>query len=324
MSRMLREAVQMIDAWTADIGQLTGVFWQWRSGTYRDEVLGWLRERMQSVMEMRAVVHQLSSILSASEVTELKVDQVFEHFHGINPLHSSLFSQPKWEAATSAFANTMEPIERIVARSLMTRFSSSGLKPRAPTRVLALLGLARRELVFRELAPARESLLGQLEHDLELLRSDFDSRSGGGGGRGNGGAARVGKNLPDSVENLVLARQVGDKVGDVLKTAQTLLHDLQGMERFERKANDLSQYMSDYQQQYFSDWVARVEDELKDESSGLALQLTGKLMDINQDDLSLQVNYSDKLIVFLREVRQPSALGFKMPGRRQVERRHCA
>ena len=68
VSRMLREAIQMVDAWSADIGQLTGVFWQWRSGTYRDEVLGWLRERMQSVMEMRAVVHQLSSILSAAEV----------------------------------------------------------------------------------------------------------------------------------------------------------------------------------------------------------------------------------------------------------------
>ena len=44
-------------------------------------------------------------------------------------------------------------------------------------------------------------LLGQLEHDLERLRDDFESRSGQSGGR----AQRVGKNLPDSVESLVLA-----------------------------------------------------------------------------------------------------------------------
>ena len=59
--------------------------------------------------------------------------------------------------------------------------------------------------------------------------------------------------------------------------------------------------------------LAQVEDDLKDESSGLAMQLTGKLMEVNQEDLSLQVNYSDRLVLFLREVRQLSALGFKIP-----------
>ena len=104
---MLREAVQLIDQWTADTAQLTGVFWQWRSGPFRDEVLGWLRDRISHVLETRSVVHQLSSILTPAEVTELKVDSVFEHFEGINPLHSSNFSQPRWEAATAAFTQVM-------------------------------------------------------------------------------------------------------------------------------------------------------------------------------------------------------------------------
>ncbi len=56
-----------------------------------------------------------------------------------------------------------------------------------------------------------------------------------------------------------------------------------------------------------------VEDGLQDESSGLAMQLTGKLMEVNKADLSLQVNYSDRLVAFLREVRQLAALGFVMP-----------
>ena len=105
--------------------------------------------------------------------------------------------------------------------------------------------LARRELVFRELAPARESLLGQLEHDLERLRDEFETRSAQ---QGKGG--RIGKNLPDSVEHLVLARQVADKVSEVLSAAKLMLHDLQGMARFESKASELHGYMNDYQQQY--------------------------------------------------------------------------
>ena len=284
---MLREAVQLIDQWTADTAQLTGVFWQWKSGPFRDEVLGWLRDRISHVLEMRSVVHQLSSILTPAEVTELKVDSVFEHFEGINPLHSSNFSQPRWEAATAAFTQVMVPIERIVARTIATRFASSGLKGHALLReFMRYRELVRRDLVFKELAPARESLLGQLEHDLEMLRDDFETRSGQAGGKGQ----RVGKNLPDSVEHLVLARQVADKVGEVLAASRLMLNDLQGIARFEDKANELQQYMGDYQQQYFSEWVQRVETDLKDESSGLALQLTGKLMEINQEDLSLQVS----------------------------------
>ena len=36
-------------------------------------------------------------------------------------------------------------------------------------------------------------------------------------------------------------------------------------------------------------------------------------MEVNPQDLSLQVNYSDRLVLFLREFRQLTALGFQMP-----------
>ena len=314
VSKTLRDACLMLESWAADVAQLTGVFWPsmgaWKSGTFKDEVISWLRTRMSDVLEMRAVVHQLSSLLPQAELQELKVDRVFDFFSQLNALHSSLFAQPAWEAATASFREVMTPIEQRVARTLSKRFSSSGLKGHALLReFMRFRELATRESVFRDLAPARESLLGQLEHDLEVLREDFEVRSG----QANGKGQRVGKNLPAAVEQIVLARQVADKGGEALQSAKVMLSDLQGMERFETKASDLLQYMNDFQQQYFSDWVRNVEDDLKDPSSGLALQLTGKLMEINQDDLSLQVNYSDRLILFLREVRQLSALGFKMP-----------
>ena len=57
----------------------------------------------------------------------------------------------------------------------------------------------------------------------------------------------------------------------------------------------------------------QVEEELRDESSGLAMQLTGRLMEVSKADLTLRANFSDRLVQFLREVRQLSALGFRMP-----------
>ena len=169
--------------------------------------------------------------------------------------------------------------------------------------------LVRRPIVFSELAPGREMLLGQMEQQLEVLREDFETRIG----QARGSKQTTGRNLPEVVTQVVLAQQLQDKAAEMLSAADSLLHDLQGMSRFRSKAQELHQYLSDSKQQHFSDWVDEVEGELQDEGSGLAMQITGRLMEVNKDDLSLQVNYSDRLVRFLREVRQLVALGFKMP-----------
>jgi dynein heavy chain 2 len=119
VARALRDASQLVDTWVADTQQLTGVFWPqlgtWRSGAFVDEVLGWLRTRLDELLEMRAVVHQLSAVLSPSELAELKVAKVFAPFAGLQPMHHSLFAQPAWQAAAATFKESMMPIESVVA-----------------------------------------------------------------------------------------------------------------------------------------------------------------------------------------------------------------
>lgn len=64
-------------------------------------------------------------------------------------------------------------------------------------------------------------------------------------------------------------------------------------------AQELNGYLSDYAEHQFCEWKETVEVELQDEGSGLAMQLTGKLMEVDKDDLSLRVNYSDRLVRLL-------------------------
>jgi hypothetical protein len=125
--------------------------------------------------------------------------------------------------------------------------ASSGLKGhRLLLEFMRFRELATRESVLRDAAPARESLLGQLEHDLEVMREDSEVRSGQAIGKGQ----RAGKNLPASVEQILLARQVADKGGEALQSAKVVLSDLQGMERSETKPSDLLLFINDFQQQY--------------------------------------------------------------------------
>ncbi|TKR92928.1 hypothetical protein L596_007486 [Steinernema carpocapsae] len=56
-----------------------------------------------------------------------------------------------------------------------------------------------------------------------------------------------------------------------------------------------------------------VESQIEDPSSGLALETTGRLMEIDSHDGLLRVGYSDRLVRLLREVRQLSSIGFTTP-----------
>ena len=61
-------------------------------------------------------------------------------------------------------------------------------------------------------------------------------------------------------QHVVLAKQSADKVSDVMTTSEAILYDLQGWGRFVPKAQEIHRYMADYEQQYFSEWVCKVQD----------------------------------------------------------------
>lgn len=316
VSRLLREAAELVDALVGGTGRLITTFWagKWRGAPFRDETLARLGARLQEVLSLRAVQHQLSSILSEKQVAEMRVGEVFQPFEGIDALHHSTFAQLAWEAAVKRFDSLMQPIERDVAHKLQERLTASGLRGHALLReFLRSKELMMQPIIFNELAPAREALLGQLLQQLDIMRDEFESRSGQYGAGMTEGRQATGKNLPEVVHQIVLARQLEIKAAEMLAAADTLLHDLQGMPRFQSKAQELHQYLNDHAQKHFAEWVDEVESQMREPGSGLCLQLKGQLMEVNKDDLTLKVNYSDRLVRFLREMRQLSALGFKMP-----------
>ena len=48
-----------------------------------------------------------------------------------------------------------------------------------------------------------------------------------------------------------------------------------------------------------------------------SLETHGRLMELNHSDCKLQVNYGDRLVTLLREVRQLTAMGFSIPAKIQ-------
>ncbi|KAG8470560.1 hypothetical protein KFE25_008981 [Diacronema lutheri] len=318
--RALKDSSAIAERWATVCLELTTLYWPkrdnaWRGGPFRDGTLESLSARLDEVLQLRVVHQQLSAVLTEPEARELRVGEVFDAFGGLNPLHHSEFSRGKWAAATAAYQRAMDGIEVRVADKLRQALSSAGARPQALlNEFLHFRELICRPNISRLLAPEREMLLSQLEGHLSSLRDDFDARTGvllesaAAGARAGG---QVGKNLSGVVQRAVLTRTLLARAGEMTRAAEALLADLQGAERFRAKAEDLKAYLADYGDQQFAEWCEDVERALVDEEQGV--QLTGRLMVISSQDASLVVNFSDRLVQFLRDVRQLAAAGYAIP-----------
>ena len=313
VARTLREALRIAEGWAATTARLISTFWAgaWKGGAWRDEGVSRLIGRLNALLALRSVHHQLSALLGEREVEQLKLGEAFAPFARLDPMHHSAYAQPAWDAANAQYAAAMSPVEQSVARRLQSLLGASGLKGHALLReYLRYKELVLLPAVFSELSDARTALLGQLHQQLDELRDGYEAKAAT---QVHGDPKQsTGKNLPQVVAQVVLAKQLQVKAGEMMAAADTLLRDLQGMGPFKGAASELHQYLSDSATQQFEEWLEQVESDLHDDASGLAMQLTGRLMEVNKDDFSLRVNYSDRLVRFLREVRQLAALGFRM------------
>ncbi|TMS07235.1 Cytoplasmic dynein 2 heavy chain 1 [Larimichthys crocea] len=147
------------------------------------------------------------------------------------------------------------------------------------------------------------------------LKTDFESRCHGGPGDKSG--PLIGRNLPEVVNKIVWVRQLIHKVEDSVRIAEALLSDLSGFKGFLHFCDDLLEVLRAYEQEQFEDWSRDILSGLGDPKSGISLQASNRVMDLDHVDGRLKIQYSDRLVSLLREVRQLSALGFPIPAKIQ-------
>ena len=78
----------------------------------------------------------------------------------------------------------------------------------------------------------------------------------------------TGKNLPEVVSHIVLAKQLQAKAAEMAAAAALLFSDLQAVGRFKGKVEELENYMVDYSNSQYSDWCEEVDRDLQVRNSG--------------------------------------------------------
>ncbi|XP_055023019.1 cytoplasmic dynein 2 heavy chain 1 [Boleophthalmus pectinirostris] len=318
----LRMGFSICEQWVVTCEHLTGQAWKrhslhpWKGNKHCPQVLQNLGKRLDEVITLRMVHEKLLRLLSGAKQQTLTSDLVFEPFSGLNPLHYNPYTEPLWKAAVAQFERLITPSEQEVAGRLKNYIADVQNNPQQLLHVFQKhKELIQRPSISKELQSEREVLLARLLDYNKGLKTDFETRCHGGPGDKSG--PFIGRNLPEVVNKIVWVRQLIHKLEDSSRIAEALLPDLSGFKGFLRFSDDLLDVLRAYEQEQFEDWSRDILSGLADPKSGISLQASSRVMDLDHVDGRLQIQYSDRLVSLLREVRQLSALGFPIPAKIQ-------
>uniref|UniRef100_A0A3Q1N3R0 Dynein cytoplasmic 2 heavy chain 1 n=3 Tax=Bos TaxID=9903 RepID=A0A3Q1N3R0_BOVIN len=318
----LKAGISVCEQWVTACSHLTGQVWQryvphpWKNEKYFPETLDKLGKRLEEVLAVRTIHEKLLYFSPASDEKIICLARVFEPFSGLNPVQYNPYTEPLWKAAVSQYEKIIAPAEQKIAGKLKNYISEIQDSPQQLLQAfLKYKELVKRPTISKELMLERETLLARLMDSVKDFRLDFENRCRGIPGDASGPLA--GKNLSEVVNNIVWVRQLELKVDDTIKIAEALLSDLSGFRSFHRSAEDLLDQFKLYEQEQFDDWSRDIQSGLSDSKSGLCIEANSRIMELDPNDGSLKVHYSDRLVVLLREVRQLSALGFVIPAKIQ-------
>lgn len=201
-------------------------------------------------------------------------------------------------------------------------------------------GLFARPRVAQALSAERNALAGLLSQYVNALKDELDARMDASPKRGTVvpaappgfrvtvcGIAIIGKvvtrpsiaqlnsvAVQGIVAKITFAAQLLTKAHTARTAATSLLAGLSNAKELLDGCEDLTKELGEFRDSEFKMWTEDITDALLARESPLALQTTGRVMQIDFDgDKKLRVNYSGRLVSLLREVRQLQALGFNVP-----------
>ena len=318
-------ALRLCRRWQQATGTLSGQFWggSWKGPMHSDAPIDALVKRLEEILSFRVMHDELCSLLSDQEQLELRMPELFRPFAHLPALATSEYNAPAWQAAVADHEKTMAPVELRIAEKLKTELngfllpalraavesnqSGGAAGPQAAQLLEGLqrfAGLLQRKNIQEALSSERSKLLqyanafvGQQKDAFDAIRDANPNQAAGAPMPGAPAAFRT----PGVVGRMISVSQLAAKAA-VAKSAAQALEGVGG--ELANGCDDLTRQLSEFKTNEFKNWKEETEDALADGRTPLALQTTGKVMQIDfKGDQKLHVNYSGRLVMLLREVR---------------------
>ena len=305
--------------WIKQVAELTNVWVngqtrKWKSGKWSDSVILQLKKRLSEIFLIRSQHDELLRLLALEDRERLNVESTFKPFRSIHALYcGSKYSQDEWEESQKQYQSNMQPIEGEIVAKLRKEIFAEKLNS---TQLLREFRRWRGLLDFPTIKNAflaeRESLLKSLIAEASSMKEEFESRAG----------MKVNtipglEEPPESkysskfVAAIIWARQLFGKLQCNFRMGQNLLADLKQAPSYVKLAQEVVSAIKEYETFQFKKWAESIKEQLEDPTNPLALDMAGKFMEIKAG--AVEVKYSDRLGVLIREVRQLKELELKIP-----------
>jgi len=299
------------------------------SSAFPDQVLDSFGSRLAQLLHLRGVHEELlalltrdgtaaqdssspsssSSLGSAQEV----IGSLFDRL-GIDPLNSGFFSSQRWDVALGELDKVWSGVEMLAATKLKDQLYNLADRPELLVAALASYSnLLRRSNLSRALDSERRTLLQQLTTRLDELKTTFDSHANTATGMGS--APPPLKNQPSLfLARLIWSHQLQRRITNLRALSNQVLQGIAGSDRFDSMAAQLGHRMKEWSSEMYESWKEDTIRLVSDESNPLALQTSGRLMDLDlQGSGQLRIHFNERLVTLIREVRQLREFGYAIP-----------
>uniref|UniRef100_A0A0K0DPN9 DHC_N1 domain-containing protein n=1 Tax=Angiostrongylus cantonensis TaxID=6313 RepID=A0A0K0DPN9_ANGCA len=255
-------------------------------GTFIRFVLFITKCKKQLVLSLKQFGPQIALLLNEPGI-EAEVEKIIETaMRNTVVLAYNPFTENNWKSRMLVTEKSMDSIIDRTIPVLKSRLQPDKLERNHLTADLEKYkSFLCREKIKEKLQPERETLLAQLSG--KLLDKDKE----------------IEKRITTFSERGRFLTEIAAKLENMQSLCSALLDDLASYPSFNRRMTSFMDKLKQAEQESYDEWCRETIQSIDDTTDSIALETRGRIMVLEKKNGTLNVNYSDRLLKLLKEVR---------------------
>nr|CDJ93573.1 Dynein heavy chain and ATPase associated with various cellular activities domain containing protein [Haemonchus contortus] len=310
----LNAGIAACTQWDLSVQLMTGQTWKrqaedaWKGDPVDMKYLQGFKKRLEEVLSLKQLGPQIGLLLNERGV-EAEVEKTIETaMRNTAVLAYNPFTEHNWKSKVLVAERALDPIIDRTIPILKSRLQPNKLESNHLTADLEKYkNFLCRTKIKEKLQNEREVLLAQLSSKIADKEREIVSRMAS--------YSEQGRFLTEIAAKVVWIRQQSNKLEKMHSLCSALLDDLSSYSILSSRMTSFMEKLKQAEQENYDQWCRETIQAIDDPTDSIALETKGKIMVLEQKRGTLNVNYSDRLLRLLKEVRQLASLGLNIPSK---------
>ncbi|CAH0554579.1 unnamed protein product [Brassicogethes aeneus] len=318
VTEVVYQLINIGEKWLTTCKQLTEIFWpnysdhMWKDDIYVPIELYNYVQILHEAINIKTLHKQLIRLLTPEEQEEMKTKEMFNPLKETNIFNYGEVLPNTLIIAKKQFELLLEPAEKCVAMKLKKQLSTLNANTRQLLYEFSRYAeIITRPILKQALLSERQFLLSSLYEYIKLLQSKINSEN-------NNFSNDI--ELSTTLKDVVLVKQIETRVKEVKNMAEKILNDLDGYDSINQQVNEILVDLKQQHNELFQSWVNEILSLISNDT--LSLKETDSVVQFSKQKF-MKVNYSNRFVMLISEVRQLRSMGFHIPNQIKQKSDHA-